>query len=189
MSLYELRDWLCASPDTKLVCEGDEKKVAIGEKKPAKAEEDSRLQKNGLPLAKSGENEEAEEEDEKKRVMRSMAHLWLKQEVHELECGGGEGGRRSGGGGRRGETSAAAAAGGTLRGFAHYSPYVVVDHLALSRHLGLVKEVVASRKFAVIVPVAVIHALDEMKKGDAGARNAIRWLEKQFQDGKEPDEF
>lgn len=116
-----------------------------------------------------------------------MAHLWLKQEVHELECGGGESGRTSGGG-RRGETSAAAT-GGTLRGFAHYSPYIVVDHLALSRHLGLVKEVVASRKFAVIVPVAVIHALDEMKKGDAGARNAIRWLEKQFQDGKEPDEF
>ena len=46
---------------------------------------------------------------------------------------------------------------GGFRGFAHYSPYIVVDHAAISRHLNLVKEIVASKKFAVIIPSAVIQ--------------------------------
>ncbi len=183
LSFYELRNWLCRSPDTKLVLEGEEEKVVIGEKKVAGADG---TKKNGLLLVNQEdagdvkgekdvgdeENEEEEEEEEAKRkMMRNMAHLWLQQEVHELEC---DSVRRNGGGG----------GGGTLRGFAHYSPYVVVDHLALSKRLALVKEVVASRKFAVVVPTAVIQILDEMKKEDGGARTAIRWLEKQFRDGE-----
>ena len=98
--------------------------------------------------------------------MENMARLWLQQEVHDLE------GKGSGGGSK-----------GTFKGFAHYSPYIVVDHFALSAHFNLVKEVVASKKFAVIIPTAVIQELDGLKKNNSGARNAIRWLEKQFHDG------
>ena len=103
-------------------------------------------------------------EEEQKEMMKNMAQLWLQQEVDELE---GRGSSRRGG----------------FRGFAHYSPYIVVDHLAISRHLPLVKEIVASKKFAVIIPSAVIQELDDMKKAESGARTAIRWLERQFRDG------
>ena len=103
-------------------------------------------------------------EEDQKEMMKNMAQLWLQQEVNELE---GRGSSKRGG----------------FRGFAHYSPYIVVDHLAISRHLPLVKEIVASKKFAVIIPSAVIQELDDMKKAESGARTAIRWLEKQFRDG------
>jgi hypothetical protein len=46
---------------------------------------------------------------------------------------------------------------GGFRGFASYSPYIVVDHLAISKHLSLVKEVVASKRFAVIIPTSGKH--------------------------------
>ncbi|TRY67907.1 hypothetical protein TCAL_05253 [Tigriopus californicus] len=97
---------------------------------------------------------------EKEQMMEQMAKLWLQQEVNDLE----------------GKTK-------SLRGYAHYSPYLVLDHFALSEHLELIKDIVYSKKFAVIVPTVVIHDLDDMKKSSPGARNAIRWLEKQFHQG------
>ena len=74
--------------------------------------------------------------EKKKAMMENMAQLWLQQEVQDLEGKGSTNSR------------------GTFRGFAHYSPYIVVDHYALAAHFHLVKEVVASKKFAVIIPTA-----------------------------------
>ncbi len=172
LAFYDLRDWLCSSSETNLVMMGEEEKVVIGEKKKEEAVERP-ASKNGLVVLdrkdETSKVDTGEDEEAKQKMMRNMAHLWLQQEVHELECDVGD--RRQHGG-------------TLLSGFAHYSPYLVVDHLALSAHLGLVKELVASRRFALVVPVAVIHMLDEMKKEDVGARTAMRWLEKQFRDGK-----
>lgn len=39
-------------------------------------------------------------------------------------------------------------------GLSRYSPFVVIDHLALIWHLPLVREIVQARKFAVIIPSA-----------------------------------
>ena len=121
-----------------------------------------------------------------------MAQLWLQQEVKDLE-------------------------GHETKG--KYSPYLVVDHMAMINHMFAIKDIVASKKFAVIVPNAgenifyeslllyfcvviltykcrkresmtfllfsVVQQLDAMKKLDWRARNAIRWLEKQFQHGND----
>ena len=38
------------------------------------------------------------------------------------------------------------------RSFAHFTPYLVVDQWAIVGHLGLVMDIMAARKFAVIVP-------------------------------------
>ena len=80
-------------------------------------------------------DKDLEKMEKKKAMMENMAQLWLQQEVHDLE---GKGSNSK----------------GTFRGFAHYSPYIVVDHFALTAHFNLVKEVVASKKFAVIIPTA-----------------------------------
>lgn len=53
----------------------------------------------------------------------------------------------------------------------------------MMNHMFAIRDIVASKKFAVIVPNAVVQQLDGMKK-ELKARNAIRWLEKQFQLGK-----
>ena len=123
--------------------------------------------------------------------MENMAQLWLQQEVKDLE-------------------------GHETKG--KYSPYLVVDHMAMINHMFAIKDIVASKKFAVIVPNAgeniyyksllyfsvailtykcrkresmtfllfsVVQQLDAMKKLDGRARNAIRWLEKQFQHGND----
>ena len=53
----------------------------------------------------------------------------------------------------------------------------------MMNHMFAIRDIVASKKIAVIVPNAVVQQLDGMKK-ELKARNAIRWLEKQFQLGK-----
>lgn len=124
LSLNKFRDWLCKIKETRLLL-GENGDVKIGG--PCEIEE-----------ATSKEEEEKKEidlkaDEEKARMMKNMAQRWLEQEVQDLE-GRGSGGR------------------GTFGGFAHYSPYLVVDHLALTRFLNLVKEIVASKRFAVIIP-------------------------------------
>jgi len=114
---------------------------------------------------------EPEEDAKRQQLMKSMAHLWLQQEVHELECRSGFNDDFGGGGV------------GLLRGLAHYSPYLVVDHLALAQNLQLVRNTVSSHRFVVVVPLVVLQRLDDVKKASAGARNAIRYLEKQFKVG------
>lgn len=120
--------------------------------------------------------EQLETKMEKISLMQNMAQLWLQQEVNELESGA-----RGGGGSKSGQQT-----GGLLRGMAGltlYSPYIIVDHLALAFELDNCKRLVGSRKFAVIVPTEVIQELDRMKRSNDGARTAIRWMERQFQEG------
>ena len=67
------------------------------------------------------------DESNKAALMENMAQLWLQQEVKDLE-------------------------GHETKG--KYSPYLVVDHMAMINHMFAIKDIVASKKFAVIVPNA-----------------------------------
>ncbi|XP_061414382.1 nonsense-mediated mRNA decay factor SMG5 isoform X1 [Lethenteron reissneri] len=102
----------------------------------------------------------AEEELRRNRLMRDMAQLRLEEEVRELE-----GSLRSPG------TSAS------------LSPYLVPDAGVLSQHLQLVRQLAASARFILLIPRAVIDGLDVMKKDEATARDAIRFLEGEFKKG------
>jgi len=90
-------------------------------------------------------------EPEKKDVMKHMAELWLREEVQQLEAG-------------------------RVRS----TPYIVLDCTALTANLHMVKRVVNSHLFLVIVPDVVVHELDAVKKMNRVAREAIRWLEREL---------
>lgn len=90
--------------------------------------------------------------------MKHMGQLWLAAEVRALE-------NRVG-------------AGRTA-----LSPYLVLDADALIKYTFMVKQLVHSRKFIVLVPTAVVSALDDLKREKIEARDAIRWLESQFHRG------
>ncbi|XP_044738901.1 protein SMG5 [Chrysoperla carnea] len=90
-------------------------------------------------------------------LMKSMGQLWLAAEVRDLEC--------------------------KVRGRTALSPYLVLDTEALIHHTHLIKQLVAARKFIVVVPSIVVSNLDELKRETGKARDAIRWLEAQFQRG------
>ena len=64
------------------------------------------------------------------QLMENMAQLWLQQEVKDLETGHEQ---------TKGK----------------YSPYLFVDHLAFINHLFVIKDIVASKKFAVIGKVMI----------------------------------
>ncbi|XP_019867277.2 nonsense-mediated mRNA decay factor SMG5 isoform X2 [Aethina tumida] len=89
--------------------------------------------------------------------MKHMGQLWLAAEVRALES--------------------------RVRGKTSLSPYLVLDVDALIKFTFMVKNLVHSRKFIVIVPTAVVSALDDLKVEKIEARDAIRWLESQFQRG------
>lgn len=93
-----------------------------------------------------------------RQLMKQMGQLWLKAEVRELESRVQRGGTR-------------------------LSPYLAVDGAALTAHLPKVRHLVASRRFIVLVPAVVVSELDELKREESRAREAIRWLEAQFQRG------
>jgi protein SMG5 len=61
--------------------------------------------------------------------------------------------------------------------------YLVLDTPALCRHLSLLRSLVKSAQFVVIVPMQVIAALDELKKFNPGARDAIKFLEDEIKHG------
>lgn len=63
------------------------------------------------------------------------------------------------------------------------SVYLVLDTAALCRHLSLLRSLVKSAQFVVIVPTQVIAALDEIKKYNPGARDAIKFLEDEIKHG------
>lgn len=100
---------------------------------------------------------EQKSSDQKITLMQNMAQLWLQQEVKQLEHMTG--------------------------GLTNFSPFLVVDHLAVIQHLVLVKKIVDAKKFVVIIPATVVQVLDDLKRSENGARNAIRWLEKEFKFG------
>ncbi|XP_011694776.1 PREDICTED: protein SMG5 [Wasmannia auropunctata] len=99
-----------------------------------------------------------EPEHSKGKLMRHMGRLWLNAEVRALES--------------------------QLRSRL-MSPiaYLVPDHEALAKHTPALKRLVYAKKFVVVIPVAVISALDEVKRVSAQAREATRWLENQLRRG------
>ncbi|CAH1130775.1 unnamed protein product [Ceutorhynchus assimilis] len=90
--------------------------------------------------------------------MKQMGQLWLAAEVRALEIKVG-------------------------RAKVILSPYLVLDTDALVKHTHMVKQLVFSRQFILLVPETVISALDDLKKEKIEARQVIRWLEIQFQRG------
>ncbi|XP_037047346.1 protein SMG5 [Bradysia coprophila] len=64
-----------------------------------------------------------------------------------------------------------------------HTPYLVLDTNSLTQHLSLVKTLIQSKKFVLLVPNAVISELDELKKSADNARITIRFLEQQFSKG------
>lgn len=116
---------------------------------------------DGNNTTEAGEGEDEQEGGSRgQQLMKQMGRLWLKAEVRELETRV----RRLGRGPR-------------------LSPYLAVDSAALTLHLPKVRHLVAARRFIVLVPAVVVQALDEMKREVSRAREAIRWLEAQFQRG------
>ena len=69
---------------------------------------------------------------EKAALMENMAQLWLQQEVKDLE--------------RNYDN--------VSKNHKGYSTYVIVDHLAMIHHMFAVKDSVACKRFALIVPSA-----------------------------------
>jgi protein SMG5 len=65
----------------------------------------------------------------------------------------------------------------------HYTPYLMLDTIALIDYLNIVKNLVKCAKFVVLIPKAVLQDLDGLKKSKDGARTAIKWLEMEFQRG------
>lgn len=106
------------------------------------------------PVSPSVDHQRREE------VMHNMGQLWLRAEVQNLETSVKRGSRG-----------------------ATFSPYLVLDVDALTKYYQMVGQLMASRKFIMVVPSIVLTALDQLKRDSALARNAIRWLEFQFQKG------
>lgn len=96
---------------------------------------------------------------QRQQLMRSMAHLWLKAEVSDLEL--------------------------LIKGSSapQLSPYLVIDTNVLVHNLTLLKQLIEAKRFIVIVPAIVITNLDRLKKESMRAREAIRWLEAELKKG------
>lgn len=87
----------------------------------------------------------------------------------------------------------------------NFTPFLVIDALALTDHSTIVKALIKTNKFVVLVPSvgkkislnnvivlklkyfffrsSVLTELDAMKKSREDARNATRWLESEFSKG------
>ncbi|KAL4717306.1 hypothetical protein ACJJTC_017193 [Scirpophaga incertulas] len=89
-------------------------------------------------------------------LLRRLGKLWLASQVREL--------------GRE----AAVAAGPAL---------LVLDTPALHQHLRHVKHILKAKKFILLVPTVVLQELDDLKREQSSARDAIRWLEVQLRSG------
>jgi protein SMG5 len=63
------------------------------------------------------------------------------------------------------------------------TPYLILDSKSLTSYLNIVKNLVKTKKFVVLIPTAVLSDLDELKKNSEGARNAIKWMESEFKRG------
>lgn len=71
-----------------------------------------------------------DEKNEKAQLMENMAHLWLQQEVKDLE----------------GHEDAGAKG--------KFSLYIIVDHTAMVNHMPTIQDIVATKRFAIVVPTA-----------------------------------
>lgn len=124
----------------------------------------------------NGKGEDSARQVEKKNEL--MGKLWLKSEIQSLES--------------KNKHSSVA-----------LTPYVMLDSKCLTDYLYIVKNLVKSKKFVVLIPKAgesrrfvdkkfefsfhfsflVLSDLDELKKNKEGARDAIKWLESEFKKG------
>ena len=118
-----------------------------------------------LPTGMSTTGNSTQAQFQRERVMRAMAQQRLQSEVHTLE-------------------SSLAAASGYAQTI---SPFVVLDTTCYTQSLHSVKELVRLKRFVIVVPLAVISTLDDLKKGNdkinKSAREATRFLEKVFKQG------
>lgn len=91
-------------------------------------------------------------------LLRRLGRLWLASQVRELE--------------RSGRAAAAAA-----------PALLVLDSAALNIHLRKVKHLLRARNFILLIPSVVLQELDNLKREQSTARDAIRWLEIQLKSG------
>lgn len=62
-------------------------------------------------------------------------------------------------------------------------PLLVLDGDTFLNHYRLIRSIVFSKRFLVVVPSATINVLDEAKTENSTARDSVRWLENQFRCG------
>lgn len=98
--------------------------------------------------------------DVKRDKQYVMGQLWLRSEVDNLECKMKYSSRKK-----------------------SLPMCIIIDTDALINYSLIIKKLVNSTKFIVIVPAIVISALDEQKKLSKEVRLTIRWLEFQLQEG------
>ncbi|XP_075979846.1 smg5 nonsense mediated mRNA decay factor [Anticarsia gemmatalis] len=84
-------------------------------------------------------------------LLRRLGRLWLVSQVRELE---------------KGQTPAPA--------------LLALDTAALNKHLRRVKQLLRARNFILLIPTVVLQELDNLKREQSSARDAIRWLEVQL---------
>ncbi|CAH0687724.1 unnamed protein product [Spodoptera exigua] len=88
-------------------------------------------------------------------LLRRLGHLWLASQVRELE--------------RSGQAPVPA--------------LLALDTNALHKHLRRVKQLLRARNFVLLIPTVVLQELDNLKREQSTARDAIRWLEVQLRSG------
>ncbi|KAL7040285.1 hypothetical protein ACKWTF_000340 [Chironomus riparius] len=122
-------------------------------------EKSHQINRKGYLRNKVVESEELKKsEQDKAEMMGKLGKLWLKNEVQTLES-------------RSKPVNT------------NLTPYLMLDTKSLSEYLYVVKNLVKTKKFVVLIPKAVLQDLDGIKKTKEGARNAIKWLESEFQKG------
>uniref|UniRef100_A0A1Q3FEY8 Putative nonsense-mediated mrna decay protein n=1 Tax=Culex tarsalis TaxID=7177 RepID=A0A1Q3FEY8_CULTA len=117
----------------------------------------------GKKEADSGHSESTADEGgvmpQEKNINELMGQLWLRNEVKKLE------------------SKVKTVVNITL------TPYLMLDSACLTEYTYIVKNLVKTKKFVILIPTAVLSDLDELKKHSDGARNAIKWLEYEFSKG------
>lgn len=65
-----------------------------------------------------------------------------------------------------------------------FTPYLVVDTKALTEFTTIIKSMLKTKKFVILVPLSVLTELDELKKNNdqhgEKVRIVIKWLEQEF---------
>lgn len=109
----------------------------------------------------SGHSESTADEGvhQEKNINELMGQLWLRNEVKKLE------------------SKVKKVVNITL------TPYLMLDSACLTEYTSIVKNLVKTKKFVILIPTSVLSDLDELKKHSDGARNAIKWLEYEFSKG------
>lgn len=68
-----------------------------------------------------------------------------------------------------------------------FTPYLVVDTKALTEFTAIIKSMLKTKKFVILVPLSVLTELDELKKKNdqhgEQVRIVIKWLEQEFTKG------